>query len=211
MINRKNFFTSGWELYKTELDLVTKFQMINIALILSTIGLLTGIVSNYINDISGLIPMEVSLMFVNIILFFLLRYKKSVLGLVSLIETLQFTLLFLVLIYISAPEQMKHVWIFTYPILLLYFQNDKSSIYWVVFMVFMLIIAPVQPFIEVGYTQFQVVYLSIVLIIISIIVVGISFSFGYYFIIIGVIVSNIIFTSVIINSICFDTNNFVIY
>jgi len=72
--------------------------------------------------------------------------------------------------YISEPVQLKHIWIFTYPLLLLYFQNEKSSIYWVIFMVVMLLVAPLQPFVDVSYTLFQVVYISVVLIIISIII-----------------------------------------
>ena len=169
MITRANFFTSGWNYSEDECDLKSKFQMINIAIVLSTIGLLTGVISNIIYDISGFITLELVLVITNLILFILLRYQKTSLKLVSLIETGQFTLLFLVLIYIGEPNQLKHIWIFTYPILLLYFQNENQSVYWLVFMVFMLIIAPIQPFVDVAYTQFQVIYISVVLIIISII------------------------------------------
>ncbi len=167
MITRANFFTSGWNYSEDDCDLKSKFQMINIAIVLSTIGLLTGVISNIIYDISGLITLELVLVITNVILFILLRYQKTSLKLVSLIETGQFTLLFLVLIYIGEPNQLKHIWIFTYPILLLYFQNENQSVYWLVFMVFMLILAPIQPFIDVAYTQFQVIYISVVLIIIS--------------------------------------------
>jgi len=169
MITRANFFTSGWNYSEDERDLRSRFQMINIAIVLSTMGLLTGVISNIIYDIPGFIPLELVLVTTNFILFILLRYQKTSLNLVSLIETGQFTLLFLVLIYMGEPNQLKHIWIFTYPILLLYFQNENKSVYWLVFMVFMLIVAPIQPFIDVAYTQFQVIYISIVLIIISII------------------------------------------
>ncbi|MDQ7067131.1 MAG: HAMP domain-containing sensor histidine kinase [Sulfurimonas sp.] len=69
----------------------------------------------------------------------------------------------------SEPEQLKHVWVFTYPIVLLYFQREKSSVYWVLTMITGLLIAPLQPYIEVSYTLYQVIYISIVLAIISII------------------------------------------
>ncbi len=98
MITRANFFTSGWNYSEDECDLKSKFQMINIAIVLSTIGLLTGVISNIIYDISGFITLELVLVITNVILFILLRYQKTSLKLVSLIETGQFTLLFLVLI-----------------------------------------------------------------------------------------------------------------
>lgn len=169
MISKTNFFTSGWTYSEDESDLKNKFQMINIAILLSTVGLSIGICINLLYDISGLIPFELTLMMVNFLLFILLRCKKGSLKLVSFIETAQFTLLFLVLIYVSEPNQLKHIWIFTYPIVLLHCQNVNNSIYWLFIMVGMLILAPIQPFIDIAYTQFQVIYISIVLIIISII------------------------------------------
>lgn len=170
MINKISFYTSGWNFVQEESELKSKFQMINLAIALSSVGLITGIVSNIINAIPNLLIVEFALLGMNLILFILLRYKKESLKLVSLIETGQFTLLFLLLMYISEPVQLKHIWIFTYPLLLLYFQNEKSSIYWVIFMVVMLLVAPLQPFVDVSYTLFQVVYISVVLIIISIII-----------------------------------------
>jgi len=170
MINKINFYTSGWNFAKEESELKSKFQMINLAIALSSAGLITGIVSNIINAIPNLVMLEFALLGMNFILFILLRYKKESLKLVSLIETGQFTFLFLLLMYISEPAQLKHIWIFTYPLLLLYFQNEKSSLYWVIFMVAMLIVAPLQPIVDVSYTLFQVVYISVVLIIISIII-----------------------------------------
>lgn len=170
MKSRANFFTSGWDIKEVDDDLIGRFQMINIAIILSSIGLVFGIFSNIIKDISGLIPIELFLLGMNFILFMLLRYKKESLRIVSLIETGQFTFLFLFLVYVSEPNQMKYVWIFTYPIILLYFQNENSSIYWVCFMVIGLVLAPFQPFVEVSYTLFQLIYISVVLIIISVII-----------------------------------------
>jgi len=170
MIKINNFFTSAWDFDAAELDLKSKFQMINVAIILSSVGLVFGIVSNLIKDISGLIPLEILLLSINIVLFFTLRRCKNSFKFVSMIETVQFTFLFLFLIYVSEPSQLKHIWIFTYPIILLYFQNEKNATYWVVLMVFMLMLAPLQPFIEVSYSLFQVSYISVVLIIISIII-----------------------------------------
>jgi len=170
MLKIDNFFTSAWDFDAEELDLKSKFQMINVAIILSSIGLVFGIISNIIKDISGLIPLEFFLLSVNVVLFFTLRQCKKSFKFVSMVETVQFSFLFLFLVYVSEPSQLKHIWIFTYPIILLYFQNEKNATYWVVLMIFFLMLAPLQPFIEVSYSLFQVFYISVVLIIISIII-----------------------------------------
>jgi len=165
-----NFFTSAWSFSEDENDLRSKFQMINIAILLSSLSLIYGISGNIIRDISGYIPLETTLLIMNIVLFFILRRCRKSFKIVAMIETLQFTFLFLFLIYISEPSELKHIWIFTYPIVLLYFQNEKNATYWVVFMISMLLIAPIQPFINVQYSMFQVSYLSFVLAIISVII-----------------------------------------
>jgi signal transduction histidine kinase len=169
-MNSKNFFTSNLEFKEFETDLKNKFQMINISIVLSSIGLIVGIISNTMHNIEGVIPVEIALLIMNIYLIISLRKGKEAFRYVALIETLQFTFFFLFLIYSSEPSQLKHIWILTYPMILLYLQNEKNAIYWVVFMILMLIIAPLQPFIEISYSLFQVIYISIVLAIISIII-----------------------------------------
>jgi len=168
--NLKNFFTSGWTFSEDESELKNKFQMINIALVLSSVSLLFGITANIVRNLPTLVPFETVLLFANTILLFLLRFNKKYFELVSITMTLQFSFLFLLLVYISKPDELKHIWIFTYPIVLLYFRNDKNAIPWVAVMVVLLMIAPVQPFIHVAYSLFQVTYISFVLIIISIII-----------------------------------------
>ena len=168
---KEELFTSGFEFDTSETELRSKFQMVNVALMLSSVGLLYGIGINLAHhEKHHLIAIEVSLLFINILLALLLRRSKYSIRLVSFIVTLQFTFLFLYLIYVSEPSELKHVWIFTYPIILLYFQDDKSAIVWVMFMITMLLIAPLQPFMKVSYSMFQVSYLSFVLGIVSVII-----------------------------------------
>jgi len=167
---KNDFFASNWEFDESELNMRSKFQMVNIAIILSSSGLVFGIIINCFKGVYGLIILETALFIVNVSLFFLLRFLKKSLNFVAIIETLQFTFLFIFLLYTNEPASLKHIWIFTYPIVLLYFQNEKNATYWVAFMVFMLLIAPLQPFVKVSYSMFQVTYLSFVLVIISIII-----------------------------------------
>lgn len=166
----ENFFTSGWTFNEDESELKNKFQMMNIAFVLSSAGLLFGITANILRNTPFLIPIEVVLLIANLIMIFALRRDKRYLEFVSIIVTLQFSFLFLLLVYTSKPEELKHIWIFTYPIVLLYFKNNKDAGLWITIMVFLLMIAPVQPWIHVEYSLFQVTYISFVLIIISIII-----------------------------------------
>ncbi|MBN2815299.1 MAG: HAMP domain-containing histidine kinase [Campylobacterales bacterium] len=163
-------FTSNWDFSPEESELRSKFQMVNIAIILSSISLIYGAIGNVVRGVAGLIAIEVFLISINIFLFFLLRKCKNSFYYVALIETVQFTLFFLFLVYVSAPEELKHIWLFTYPMILLYFQNQKSAIYWVLFMISGLLIAPLQPFVAVQYSLFQVSYISFVIAVISIII-----------------------------------------
>ena len=170
MFNRTTIFTSALEFSKSELELRSKFQMINVALILSSMSLIFGIFSNLYKETYSIILIESSIICINILLFFVLRKSKNNFKIVSLIVSLQYSFFFLFLLYNYPPESLKFIWIFTYPIILLYFQDKKSSKYWMSFMVFMILIAPLQSLIEVSISQFQVVYLSFVLIIVSVII-----------------------------------------
>ncbi|MBU1927513.1 GHKL domain-containing protein [bacterium] len=164
------FFTSGWMLHESEEDLKSRYQMINIALILSGFAFIFGIVINTISDRLSFVLFESFLLIMNVMLFFLLRKNKEWFESISAVITAQCTLLMVFIIYNSEPTQMKYTWLFTYPIVLLYFQKRSNGVYWFIFLLLMLITAPLQSFIEVKYSLFQVMYISTVLIVVSVIV-----------------------------------------
>ncbi|MFT5661671.1 MAG: C4-dicarboxylate-specific signal transduction histidine kinase [Sulfurimonas sp.] len=160
---------SGHKFLDTDDVSKNKFQMLNIAIILSTLALFFGMMANIIREKYEIIPVEILLISVNIILFFILRKNRNTSQVISSIITTQFSFLFLALVYIYEPNDLKHIWLFTYPIILLYFQNTRSGFYWIAFMIVVLYILPIQPFIETQYSLFQVTYLSFVLLIVSLI------------------------------------------
>ncbi|WP_324172323.1 HAMP domain-containing sensor histidine kinase [Sulfurimonas sp.] len=169
-LNYDDFFKSGWSFNNTQKDLQSRYQMLNIGLVLSSVALVYGIIGNVIRDISGLIFLELFLIFMNLMLFLILRKYRGLFEQVAFVLTAQFSFLFLFLIYIYEPSSLKHIWLFTYPIILLYFQNKKNSLYWLSVVTIILIIAPLQNFIEVKYSLYQVTYIAFVLIILSIII-----------------------------------------
>jgi len=166
----KNFFTSNWEFSEAERELRSKFQMMNIGIVLSSIAVLYGTILNLIKANYNLAAFEFSLFLSNIVLWYLLRKKKSFYDIVSIVVTAQFTFLLILLIYVSKPEDMKITWFFTYPIIILYFKNERNAVPWFLFLISMILIAPFQPFLHTDFTFFQLFYLSFVLSVVSIIV-----------------------------------------
>ena len=167
---QENFFTSGW--YFADDDaLKNRFQMMNIGIVLSSIAVLYGVFINFlVRDNHALGSFEFLLFCMNICFLFLLRKDKKFYNLVATLVTAQFSILLILLVYISTPEDMKLVWFFTYPIVMLYMPKIKIFFLWFFFLIFMLLLAPLQPFIAIHYTFFQLFYLTFVLVIVSIIV-----------------------------------------
>lgn len=170
MLKIDGFFTSGWTFDESEQDLKNRYQMVNVGILLSASGLIYGIIGNYIRDIQGFIPVELTLLCMNFIMFCALRKYRQFFEFFAITMTLQYTFLFLFLIYVGEPSDLKHLWIFTYPIILLYFQKTSGAIYWLIFVLFMLILAPLQPYLGTKYSMYQVTYISFVLVVISIII-----------------------------------------
>ena len=169
-IHIKNFFTSGWDFSQKETSLKSRYQMVNIALLTSGFAFIYGIIINSLNSLYSLVFIESFLVLSNLILFLILRKYKNSFDFVTNVITVQCTFLLLYIIYTTDIESMKFAWIFTYPIVLLYFQKKHNGLYWFVFMFFMILAAPLQSIIDVKITTFQATYISIVLMIVSVIV-----------------------------------------
>jgi len=165
-----NFFSSGWEFSQKEMQLRSRYQMVNIALITSSIAFIYGIAINTMKDIHGFVFIEVVLLLINITLFFLLRGSKKSFNIVTTVITAQCSAFILYIMYTTDLESMKFLWIFTYPIVLLYFQKKNNGIYWFSALILLFIIAPMQTFIDVKFTLFEVSYISLVLMILGVIV-----------------------------------------
>jgi len=166
----KDFFTSGWNFSKDERYLRSKFQMMNIAIVLSSTGVIYGSILNLYKGYYPLAILEFTLFLINIVLWYMLRRSKESYDFVSIAVTAQFTFLLILLIYVSSATDMKHTWFFTYPIIILYFKNERYTLPWFLFLISMLLIAPFQPFFHTDYTFFQLFYLSFVLSVVTIIV-----------------------------------------
>ena len=162
-----NFTTSGFEFSEERAHRKAQYQTLNVGILLTSVAIIYGIIGNIIRDIEGYIPIELAILFVNVLLIVSLRKFPKAFKYIVIVMVSQFTFLFLFLLYISEPSSMKFLWIYTYPIILLYLQDGKRSIYWVAFLLLMLIIGPLQDIVEVKYTLYQATYMSAVMIIIN--------------------------------------------
>jgi len=164
MLKLDNFFTSGLILDEVlEPDLKNRYQMVNIALVLSSVAYIFGVIINHINNRLDFLFIEELLIVLNSILFFILRYKPRYIEFVANALTAQASFLLIYIFYESEPSEMKHVWIYAYPIVLMYFQKNKLGIFWFIFMLVMILVVPFQDFIPVEYNFFQVFYIVVVL------------------------------------------------
>jgi len=170
MLFKNGFFTSGWDLSADD-ELKNRFQMMNIAIVLSSIAALYGVIVNFfVTNNHALGSFEALLLFINIYLVFLLRKDQKFYNVVATVVTGQFTLLLILLVYVSSPQEMKIVWFFTYPIVMLYMSRMQLFYAWFIFLISMILLAPLQPFVAIHFTFFQLFYLSFVLVIVSVIV-----------------------------------------
>ena len=94
MFKNKAIFTSGFNFSESQLDLNSKFQMINIALLLSYISLVFGVLANTYKETYSLVPLELSIIVINAILFFILRRARKNFELVSFLVTIEYTFFF---------------------------------------------------------------------------------------------------------------------
>lgn len=166
----KNFFVSGQKFNEFELDLQNRYQILNIGLVLSAIGMIYGIIGNIIRGVQGFVILESLLLVMIFILIILLRKFRWIFEYITIAMTTLFLFLFLYLLYVGNPVDLKHIWIITFPAVLLYFQSTKKVLPWLFLMIFLIILAPLQPFIEVQYSLYQVTYIAFVMLIASVMI-----------------------------------------
>ena len=168
-MNINNFLTSGLTFQEEEQKIQSRYTMVNISFILSSIALLYAAFHNYFSNDIALAYSEVGIIFFNIFLTILLRVSRKYFEIITTILCLEYLIFFNLLILFHVPNELKHIWIFTYPIVLLYF-TDKHGVYWIGAFLVTMFALNLQPFIHTYYTLFQISYLALDLIVISIII-----------------------------------------
>lgn len=162
------FFTGECKFSEYEVELKCRYQMVNLGIFLATLVLIYKILEGFAVNSHEHMFYEAALIVLNIGMIVLLKTSKDLFEYISAIITAQYSLFFLCLVYVGEPASLNHIWLFTYPIIILYFQKEKNGILWFILFILALLIAPFQNFVEVHYSFYQLAYLSIVLVIVNI-------------------------------------------
>lgn len=161
---------SGLIFSEDERDLKVRHNIINITIMLAISGLIFGTTLNVIKaDYIGTI-VDVSAIFILLVTAFFLRIKKEHFELISTIFATEFLLLFNLLIFISEPSDLKHIWLLTYPALIFFYKGGQSWLFWIGLLILSLFITKLQPFHPIQYSLRDIIYLSVVLTIMTIVV-----------------------------------------
>ncbi len=163
--------TSGLEFDDSQIELKTRHKVINITVFLAIIGLLFGIGITLVSGGSSAgIIVNLSAITILIATSIALRIFKKRFDLITTIFASEFLILFNLLLFVAEPSQLKHVWLLTYPALIFFYKGKNAWIAWIGYLVLSLFISKLQPFIPMDYSLRDIVYLSVVLIIMTIVI-----------------------------------------
>ncbi len=164
------FINSGLNFNDNQQDLKIRHNIINITILLALSGLVFGTTLNLFKaDYLGAF-VDVSAMFILSVTAFFLHLKKEYFELIASIFATEFLLLFTLLIVISEPSDLKHMWLLTYPALIFFYKGDRSWLIWIILLIISLFAIKIQPFYPTQYSLRDIVYLSVVLTIMTVVV-----------------------------------------
>ncbi|MBU1641897.1 hypothetical protein KKE54_00935, partial [bacterium] len=165
------FINSGLKFDEGQRELKARHNTINITILLAIFGLLFGITVNLMTQasITGVVLDLVGIAVLFITSLFL-RFAKKHFELITTIFAIEFLLLFDLLVVISTPADLKHMWLLTYPALIFFYKGDKSWIAWIGLLILSLYITKLQPFIPIQYSMRDITYLAVVLSIMTIVI-----------------------------------------
>ena len=166
----QNYINSNNDFNENEVDLKLRYNIINLTIILAITGLIYGMVNNIIKgDNIGVVANAI---FISVILItsYFLRVFKNHFDLMTTIITIQFLILFNLLLVISGPESLKHLWLMTFPSLIFFYKGTRSWLAWVALFILSLFLTKAQTLVPIAYSYGEVIYLSVVILIMTAIV-----------------------------------------
>lgn len=174
MTNIKNLFlqclNSNINFDDKDFDNKLRHNIINLTVFLAILGLLFGATNNLFKaDYLGVV-VNLSAIAVLLVTVSFLRLKKEDFELIMTILTIEFIILFNLLIAISEPAALKHIWLITFPALIFFYKGTKAWLTWVGIFVFSLFLTKLQPFYAISYTFGEIFYISVVIITMTVII-----------------------------------------
>ncbi|MDA3946460.1 MAG: ATP-binding protein [Helicobacteraceae bacterium] len=161
---------SGINFSDNQLDLKIRYNIINITILLANIGLIFGTVLNFLKDDKIGSAVDISAIVILLVTAYFLRIKKEHFEFISTIFAIEFLLLFNLLIVISEPSDLKHIWLLTYPALIFFYKGGRSWLVWIALLLITLFAIKLQPFYPIQYSLRDIIYLSVALSIMTVVV-----------------------------------------
>jgi len=161
---------SGIDFSDDQLDLKVRHNIINITILLAVSGLLFGATLNFLKGDHNGAVVDLLAILVLLTTATFLRVNTKHFELITTIFAIEFLLLFNLLILISEPSDLKHIWLLTYPALIFFYKGERSWLIWIGALLLSLFVTKLQPFTPIQYSLRDIVYLSVVLTIMTIVI-----------------------------------------
>ena len=153
-----------------QLDTQLRHNIINLTVTLAIFGLIYGIVNNYLkNDLIGVYVNTFAIL-VLLGTTLTLHLKKESFDLITSVLTVEFIILFDLLLLISEPSDLKHIWLLTFPALIFFYKGTITWLSWVGLFIVSLFIVKLQTFYPIHYSMSEVIYISVVLVTMTIVI-----------------------------------------
>ena len=147
-----------------------RHNIINLTVFLAIMGLLFGAVNNTIKaDYTG-VTVNIIAISILIVTISFLRLSQKKFELIMTILTIEFMILFNLLLAISEPEALKHIWLVTFPALIFFFKGTRAWLSWVGIFIISLFVTKLQPFYPISYTTSEIFYISVVIVTMTVII-----------------------------------------
>ncbi len=164
------YFNSNNLFPARELDNKLRYNIINLTVALAIFALVYGMFNNFFRDDYLGIAVNIVAIFILLVTVLLLRLKIEKFHLITTILTLEFMVLFNLLLVISDPSSLKHIWLVTFPALIFFFKGTRTWLIWISLFIISLFLTKLQPFHTINYTFGELLYISVVVITMTVII-----------------------------------------
>lgn len=153
-----------------DIDKQLRHNIINLTVVFAIIGLVFGTLNNfYKHDMTGAY-VDMGGIAILVVTISILRYRNDLFELISTVLTMEFIILFNMLVVISHPADLKHIWLLTFPALIFFYKGTQTWLRWVALFIATLFINKLQPFYMIEYSLNEIIYISVVIIMMTIVI-----------------------------------------
>jgi signal transduction histidine kinase len=167
-MNLKSLLHSGFDLEEQSNQLISrKYQYLNAILFIGVVGLMQGLLYNYLSENFILVKLEIVVLIVEAFLIWLLRQDRKFYNVIVFIVSFEIVIVFNMLYAFSYPSDLKIAWIFIYAPALIIVNDGIKKFVWLsiliitIYLQLILDLYPIQfNFVQTAYFTFVVIILS---------------------------------------------------